>query len=212
MAKRNIYWIGGSPCSGKSSIAEMLVAEYGFHYYKCDDYLEKYLEIASERNKTTALKMKGMDIDQTFLRPVAEQVTDEFSFYEEVFEIILEDLKSLDIDSDVIIEGAVLLPANVQKINVAKENYICIVPTAEFQLDKYSERGWVSHYLRESKDAKSAFSNWMQRDIEFAKIALNEASKLGYASILVDGKASLENNYNRVREIFMLKRNEVSNE
>lgn len=32
------YILGGSPCSGKSIVAEMVATQYGFHYYKADDY------------------------------------------------------------------------------------------------------------------------------------------------------------------------------
>ena len=40
----NIYCIGGSPCSGKSTIAEALAAKHGLHYFKVDDHLDKYLK------------------------------------------------------------------------------------------------------------------------------------------------------------------------
>lgn len=39
---KNVYILGGSPCSGKSTIAGMLQKEYGFYYYKVDDDLETY--------------------------------------------------------------------------------------------------------------------------------------------------------------------------
>ena len=35
-----LYIIGGSPCSGKSTIAEMIAEKYDFNYFKVDDYLE----------------------------------------------------------------------------------------------------------------------------------------------------------------------------
>lgn len=35
------YWIGGSPCCGKSTISEMLIKEFGFDMYKCDDHLDR---------------------------------------------------------------------------------------------------------------------------------------------------------------------------
>ncbi len=38
----NIYIIGGSPCSGKSTIANILKEKYKLFYYKVDDYLEEY--------------------------------------------------------------------------------------------------------------------------------------------------------------------------
>jgi cytidylate kinase len=31
------YRIGGSPCSGKSTIADRLAATYGMQVYRCDD-------------------------------------------------------------------------------------------------------------------------------------------------------------------------------
>ena len=30
----NIYYIGGSPCAGKSSVAEILLRRYGLNYFK----------------------------------------------------------------------------------------------------------------------------------------------------------------------------------
>ena len=35
------YYIGGSPCRGKSTIAEILSKKYNLHYFKVDDYLDK---------------------------------------------------------------------------------------------------------------------------------------------------------------------------
>ena len=31
-----IYYIGGSPCSGKSTVAEALAQQYGLAYFKAD--------------------------------------------------------------------------------------------------------------------------------------------------------------------------------
>lgn len=39
---RKIYCIGGSPCSGKSTVAEILAKEHNLFYFKVDDNLEKY--------------------------------------------------------------------------------------------------------------------------------------------------------------------------
>ena len=37
-----IYFIGGSPCSGKSTVAESLSDKYDLYYFKVDDYLNQY--------------------------------------------------------------------------------------------------------------------------------------------------------------------------
>ena len=43
----NIYYIGGLPCSGKSTIAEILSKKYDLYYFKVDDYLDKYMQLGA---------------------------------------------------------------------------------------------------------------------------------------------------------------------
>jgi hypothetical protein len=38
------YFIGGSPCSGKSTIAEMISRQYQLEYYKVDEYEGEHLQ------------------------------------------------------------------------------------------------------------------------------------------------------------------------
>ncbi|WP_455714085.1 shikimate kinase [Anaerosporobacter sp.] len=40
----SIYWIGGSTCAGKTTISNILAANYGFRVYHCDEYLGKHIE------------------------------------------------------------------------------------------------------------------------------------------------------------------------
>ena len=40
---RQTYYIGGSPCCGKSTVAEMIAKKYNFEYLKVDDLLEVYI-------------------------------------------------------------------------------------------------------------------------------------------------------------------------
>ena len=37
------YILGGSPCSGKSSMAEMLAGEFQLPYYKVDDHEQDHM-------------------------------------------------------------------------------------------------------------------------------------------------------------------------
>ncbi len=92
---KNTYWIGGSPCSGKSTIAEKLVQEFGCDYYKCDDHLKRYMKLSATMGKPTIGKMSALSIDETWLRYVDEQVENEFKFYEEAFEIVMNDIDKL---------------------------------------------------------------------------------------------------------------------
>ena len=51
-----------------------------------------------------------------------------------------------------VIEGAVLLPEYIAKNNIDYNKYICIVPTEDFQISKYSERNWIRNYLEGCSD------------------------------------------------------------
>lgn len=103
---KRILFIGGSPCSGKSTVAERIAKEYSAYYFK--------------------------------------------------------------VDADFIItEGAAYTPSVMKKY--MPEDYISIVPTADFQISHYKEREWVPYVLEGCSDKQQAFDNWMERDILFAK-------------------------------------------
>ncbi len=46
----NLYMIGGSPCSGKTTITNQIAGAYGFSTYRCDDaYFEHAKELTAEQ-------------------------------------------------------------------------------------------------------------------------------------------------------------------
>ncbi|MCM1989033.1 hypothetical protein [Oceanirhabdus seepicola] len=199
-----IYWIGGSPCCGKSTISEMLVKEFGFEMYKCDDYLERYIQLGVENGVEIMKKVKSMNLDETWFRDIEEQVEDEFKFYREALKIIVADLEKNYKGKSVLVEGAVILPEFIKNNGIDNSNYICMVPTKEFQIDNYSKREWVKYYLDGCSDTKKAFENWMKRDVEYAKIVKENAKDYGMNVIVVDGSKSIEDNYLRVKKLFGL--------
>lgn len=46
-----LYVIGGSPCSGKCTAAEALCARFGLAYFKVDDHLPRYMDMAAAEGK-----------------------------------------------------------------------------------------------------------------------------------------------------------------
>lgn len=200
----NIIWIGGSPCSGKSSITERLCLEFNLEYYKCDDYLDQYIKRGVQSQKLIMQKYNSMSMDQTWIeRNIQEQTLDEIEFYEEAFEMILEDLGNLEFKGLLVVEGAACLPSNILKHKINFKNYICIVPTYEFQIEHYSKREWVRPYLSECSNDKLAFDNWMQRDAMFAKIILDTAIDLEMNYLVASKENTLEENYLKVKNILI---------
>ncbi len=48
---KKVLCIGGSPCAGKSTVADRISKEYGANYYKVDDYIDEFINLAAEKVK-----------------------------------------------------------------------------------------------------------------------------------------------------------------
>lgn len=91
----NTYYIGGSPCSGKSTIAEILSAKYNLYYFKVDDFLDKYTRIGAQKGYEICKKQDSMNAEEIWMREPSLQCREEFIFYKEIFEFVLEDLRQI---------------------------------------------------------------------------------------------------------------------
>lgn len=183
----NVFYIGGSPCSGKSTIAEILSQKYGLHYFKVDDHLDMYTKMGAEAGGPICRKQIEMHPEQIWMRTPKVQCEEELQFYEEIFPYILDDLESLDSGCTVITEGAAYLPKLMKQISIPGNKYIAMVPTEAFQIYHYSKREWVPFVLAECRDPEKAFQNWMQRDILFAKEVAQQCSTWDYEILTNNG-------------------------
>lgn len=192
------YYIGGSPCSGKSTIAEALSEKYNLHYFKVDDYLDRYMKMGASDKKEICQKVENMTPEQIWMRNPLVQCEEELLIYEEIIEFILEDLKQIDCKNGIITEGAAYLPKLVKHINIPVERYISITPSKEFQIFHYSKREWVPYVLAECSNKEKAFENWMNRDVLFAEAVQQQCKELGYVSLINNGEMTVEELVNKV--------------
>ena len=187
----NIYYIGGSPCSGKSTVAEILSQKYGIYYFKVDDFLDKYTKLGAVKGYEICSKQEKMNAEEIWMREPILQCREELGFYEEIFEFLLDDIRMLK-ENDIITEGAAYLPHLIKALNVPKNRYLSITPEKDFQIFHYKKREWVPHVLEGCGDKEKAFSNWMQRDVLFAKEVQRQCDEEGYASIINDGSIEVD--------------------
>ncbi len=201
-----LYIIGGSPCSGKSTVAEALAKKYNFFYFKVDDHLEKYTALAAFKKAPICQARLNRNSDEIWLRTPALMCREEIAFYEEIFDIVLADLLSIKSNKPIITEGAAFLPKLIDKITKFDKTYLAIIPTSDFQVEHYKQRTWVKYVLENCTDKAQAFANWMQRDIQFAKQVEKACLQLGYYYIVNDGQLSIDTLVNNVAMHFKLKK------
>lgn len=125
----NTYYIGGSPCAGKSTIAEILSQKYHLYYFKVDDYLDSYTKLGALKGYPICKKTIEMSAEQIWTREPVLQCGKEFKFYEEIFEYVLADLKQINCKNDVITEGTAYVPELIKQLDIPHNRYISITPT-----------------------------------------------------------------------------------
>lgn len=187
-----VYFIGGSPCSGKSTVAQALSEKYHLRYFKVDEYLEKYMKMAAADGKGSCKAVEQMTPEQIWMREPIVQCDEEIQIYEEIFPYILADLEKTECDHGIITEGAAYLPSLMKACAVPANRYISITPSKEFQVSHYRQREWVPYVLEGCSDKEKAFENWMERDALFAKAVQQQCTHHRYLSLINNGAISVE--------------------
>jgi len=200
----NLYLIGGSPCSGKTTITNQIAETHGLSTYRCDDAYFEHAKVLTAEQPVFSWLINATS-EAIWMRPVPQQIDDELEIYREEFPFIVRDLKNLAASGPVIAEGAALLPSLVASLGVAPHRAIWIVPTEEFQRHHYGRRDWRHDVVKDCSDPDQAWENWMARDAGFARQVALDAHEHGFALITVDGTASIESNLTIVERHFELR-------
>jgi hypothetical protein len=191
----HVYWIGGSPCSGKSSIVERLSERHAFQSYRVDDAFGAHTARATADAQPHLYRVARINWDEIWGRPVEILLQDEIAVYREEWAMIVDDLLALPDDLPVIAEGAALLPKLVHRVLSERRHAIWIVPTEAFQRQTYAQRGaWVDEILSHCTQPEQAFESWMARDTAYARWVQREARRLGLEARIVDGRRSIDEN------------------
>ena len=198
---QKILFVGGSPCSGKSTVAERMAKEYAAYYFKVDDFLDEWIGMAADKGYPACKRSAGMTPDEMWMREPLIQCKEEFLTYDEISEFLFARLGETDHDF-IVTEGAAYTPGVMKKY--MPKNYISMVPTPEFQVSHYRQREWVPYVLEGCSDKERAFDNWMKRDILFAEQVKEECGENGIPCIVNDGKRTEDELFYTVRELFAL--------
>ena len=182
------FFIGGSPCSGKSTVCDVLADRHGLRVYHCDDHYDAHLSRAhSGWSLAQFQRLSWLEAFTT--RSLGWMIADELSANHELAAFALEDVGA--IGSDVIAEGMPFMPDVMASLQ-PRANAVYIVPSRAFQRRHYIEREWEQGLLATTSDPKSVFERWMARDESNAHFVQARASALGFAVLEVDGRLSIE--------------------
>jgi 2-phosphoglycerate kinase len=189
-----VYWIGGAPCSGKSSIARLLGEQFGMHVYHGDDPFYDHVDAADPHTQPHLHRLRAFTWEWLFMRPVPEQVADEIAIYREEFALILDDVRGLRGAEPLLMEGAALMPALIAPLLPSSTHAIFLIPTSAFQRATYAQRPWRQELLAQCADPQQAWENWMERDEQFGEVVAAQARAASLPVLIVDGQRTLQEN------------------
>lgn len=192
---REIYWIGGSACAGKSTLAKRFAEKNGLALYACDEHLGMHLQHITEDAQPAMYRVSEMAMNEVFFtRKITEQLNTYIEYLREDFLYVLSDLAGGG-DGPIVVEGNQLLPALVEPLLKRKERAIWIIPTETFQRSQYSRREWIHGILQATENPERSFENWMRRDALFADTVKRGAKDRKLKLLEVDGSQTLDQNY-----------------
>jgi 2-phosphoglycerate kinase len=191
----HILWMGGSPCSGKSSIANLLAEQYGLVLYHVDEMLNRHLEQVTHETQPNLYKWTHTPWDDLWMQPPETLLQEAIGCYGEQLEMILQDLRALAPQERILAEGCSLLPDRVAEVMAEQTHGIWVVPSESFQRRAYRVRGaWVEDILAQCRDPEQAYQNWMDRDAAFARWIARRARALDLCVLTVSGQRTIEEN------------------
>ncbi|MEZ4709281.1 MAG: hypothetical protein R3A44_18880 [Caldilineaceae bacterium] len=190
---RQVYWLGGSPCAGKTTVSEMIAERLGWQVYHCDDWFEAHRERADAERQPTFYQVTKLRGDALWLRSVEEQIASEILFHGEQLALVLEDLPPILAADErpLLVEGSAPLPHLLQPLLPNPCNAFWLIPTEPFQRRYYAQRTWVPSQLATTSQPEQAFENWMQRDATFARWLEGQVTLYSMNWLQVDGSLSI---------------------
>jgi hypothetical protein len=187
----HVYWLGGSTCAGKTSVARLLAAAHGLALYSCDDRFEEHRRRADPERHARFCRVADLAPEELFSEPPQIQATDLLDFYADELEMVFEDLAAFP--GPVLAEGAGLLPERIAGVLAAPHRAVWLIAAADFRRRAYPGRGsFVAEMLARYDDPERTFARWIERDTLVAAAIERAAQERGLQVLTVDGSRSIE--------------------
>lgn len=183
--------IGGGPGAGKSTVAKSLSKKYGFEYLRTDDFVDEHQQEAAELKYPINNYLSSLPAKEQQLELIKLTSKQEIARQEELFFILLKELRKRKFDK-VVLEGNCLLPDLVHERFEYPYNGVWLLPTLEFQRKLYPKRDWAPKLLEQSSDRPLTLKSWIKRDHEFNMVVLGQAKAHKFPYRRVNGQRSIE--------------------
>lgn len=111
---KNVYFICGTACAGKTTMAKMLAEKHGFYLYDMDKEYSAHRAIAEEAYQPDTC-YHGKNFHEQWLRPIEEQARWNMNTLKEQTEMVFVDLFKLS-ENQIVIADVLYSPDYIQEL------------------------------------------------------------------------------------------------
>ena len=190
-ALAHVLWLGGTPCSGKTSVAKWLVEHYNAQLYHYDKHERRHAANCLSDQHPEMSAYAAMDMDTRWVhRSVAEMVRATEAAWRERFSMVIDDLLALSRAKPILAEGPGLLPKSVAPFLHRTGQAVWLVPTEAFKRATQPTRGGAP--ANQTSNPGQAYRNLIDLDLQLAMNVKLRAAELGLTVLEVDGTKSVD--------------------
>lgn len=189
MKRGQVLWIGGSTCSGKSTIADRIAESRGLAVYHVDEHERAHVERATVAGLPVYERWLAMTLTERWaLSPVDELVADTLALSEERLPLILEDIGN----EPTVVEGFQVYPWLVAPLLVSSRQAVWLVCTPAFRRATHFSRPHAWATPSQTEDPERAQATRLERDDRIGEEIARGAHDMGLKAIEVDGSRDLD--------------------
>jgi hypothetical protein len=193
-ALSHVFWIGGPPDCGKTTIAAILAERHGLQQYHFDRHeMAHFGRLDPERHPALhAAHPDRMTTEQRWLGSTPEAMArDTIACWSERFAMALDDLLAMPRTLAIVAEGPGMFPELVAPLIDDPQQAIWLVPSEPFKLASVARRGKPGN-RHDTSDPERATRNLTQRDLLMTTHIRRTATEHNLRIIEVDGSEGIE--------------------
>lgn len=189
----HVFWLGGPPDGGKTSVAALLAERHGLGVYHFDRHEPAHFARADPRRHPAlhAAHSDRLTTEQRWLgAPPEAMARDTIASWTERLGMALDDLRALPTAPPIVAEGPGFFPATLLPLLADRRRAVWLLPTEPFKRASATRRDKPGT-RHETSDPARAQENLIRRDLLLGEQMRREATALGLATIAIDGSQSI---------------------